>query len=108
MAKSSISGRPPLPLRRLATFDTVIATLGGTARTAELLGKSASYVSNWRRVNGKIPPKYYLTIRRELAAMGFEPADHVFNFARPVPRKRRATYCHFAENNVIVHDFRKR
>ena len=99
--------RTPLPLRRLASFETVIATLGGTARTAALLGKSASYVSNWKRVNGKIPPKYYLTIRKELAEMGFVPADQVFNFARPVPRKPRQVYCDFVESNVVFFDFRK-
>jgi hypothetical protein len=94
-----------LPLRRLATFDTVIRTLGGTARTAEMLGISSAYVSNWKRVSGKIPAKYYLVMRDSLAEMGFEPADTVFNFVRRVRKKRRSFYCDFAESNVIVLGF---
>lgn len=103
-----IRKRRPLPLRQLRNFETVIKTLGGPARLAEELGKSASYVCNWRRENGKIPPKYYLEIRRLLAEQGFEPADHLFNFAHPVRRRRRVTYCDFAESNVIFFDFRRR
>lgn len=102
-----IRQRRSLPLRRLTSFETVIKTLGGPARLAEQLGKSASYVCNWRRENGKIPPKYYLEIRRLLADQGFEPADHLFNFVPPVRRRRRVTYCDFAESNVIFHDFRR-
>lgn len=100
----------PLPaqLRRLTTIDTVIKTFGGTSRTAELLGIGPSYVSNWRRGSAKIPSKYYLIIKDELAVMGFEPADQVFSFAKRVRKKRRTTYCDFAESNVIVLDFRRR
>jgi hypothetical protein len=90
-----------MTLTRLNSFDTVVRTLGGTARTAELLGITSSYISNWRRVNGKIPAKYYLIIYEALAEMGFYPAPRVFNFARPVRRKRRSYYCDFAESNVI-------
>jgi hypothetical protein len=92
-----------LPLKRLSTFDTVIKTLGGTAKVASLLGISASYVCNWRRVSGKIPSKYFLEIRRLLADQGFEPDTRVFNFVRP--RRRKAA---FVASQVVFHDFRRR
>jgi hypothetical protein len=94
--------------RKLGTFDTVVKTLGGTARVAEQLGISSSYVSNWKRVSGKIPAKYYLILRDELAEMGFVPDDRVFNFAKRVRKKPRAFYCDFAESNVLIVDFRRR
>lgn len=78
-----------MPHRRLARFETVVKTLGGTAAIARRLGISASYVSNWRRVSGKIPSKYYLILREELADAGFEVADGVFNFVQKPRKKRR-------------------
>lgn len=98
-----------LPRRRLATFDTVIKTLGGPTAVGDLVGKSSSYVCNWRRFSGKIPPKYYLIISEALADQGFVAADHLFGFAKP-PRKRkpRSTYCELAVSNVVWMDFRKR
>jgi hypothetical protein len=90
-----------LPLRRLATFDSAVRTLGGTARVAEALGISASYVSNWKRVNGKIPAKYYLIVCDLLAEQGFVPAPRIFNFAKRMRQKRRQIYCDFSESNVI-------
>jgi hypothetical protein len=95
--------------RRLATFDTVIKTLGGPTAVGDLVGKSSSYVCNWRRFSGKIPPKYYLIISEALADQGFVAADHLFGFAKP-PRKRkpRSTYCELAVSNVVWMDFRKR
>lgn len=96
-----------LPLRRLASFETVIRTLGGTARSAEMLGISASYVSNWKRVSGKIPPKYYLVISEALLEMGFVADTRVFGFVRKVKKKPRTFYCDFAESNVIWLDFRR-
>lgn len=97
-----------LPLRRLATFDTVVKTLGGPAAVGHLIGKSSSYVCNWRRFSGKIPPKYFLIISEALAEQGFVPAHHLFSFAKKVRKKPRATYCEFAASNVIHYDFRRR
>lgn len=93
-----------LPHRRLASFDTVIRTLGGTKVVAEMVGKKSSHVSNWKRVSQKIPAKYYLIIQGELEGMGFVAADHLFNFAKPVKkRKRRQVYCDTVDN-VIVYE----
>jgi hypothetical protein len=97
--------KKPVALKTLNSFTTVIATLGGPARTGELIGKSSSYVCNWRRVSGKIPPKYYLIIQDELALQGFTAADRVFGFA-PRVRKKRVSYCDYAASMVIVHESR--
>jgi hypothetical protein len=98
-----------LPLRRLATFTTLVKTLGGPTAVGILVGQSSSHVCNWRRFNGKIPAKFYLIIQDELAGQGFVAADHLFGFAkRPARKKRRKVYCDFDTSNVIWMDFRQR
>lgn len=97
-----------LTYRRLATFDTVVKTLGGPTAVGDLVGKSSSYVCNWRRFSGKIPAKYYLIITEALADQGFVPANHLFGFAKKVRKKRRPIYCDFAASNLIIVDFRRR
>lgn len=73
----------------LLSFDEVVKTLGGVSKVARLVNQPASAVSNWRRVRGKFPPKYYMLFQHELQEAGYRASAACFSFVAP-PTSRRS------------------
>jgi hypothetical protein len=74
----------------LFTFDEVVKALGGVSKVARLVDQPPSAVSNWRRVRGKFPPKYYMLFQHELQEAGYRAAAACFSFVPPTLGKDRS------------------
>lgn len=68
--------------RELQTAGDVIDALGGTAETARLTKRKSQHVSNWRAA-GRLPPKTFLIVKKELAARGLTAPSRVWGIEQP-------------------------
>jgi hypothetical protein len=73
----------------IATYDEVVAVLGGVTRVARLTGRSTAAVCNWRREYGTFPTKLYVLMTHELESRGFAADPMLWGF-EPIPKKLEA------------------
>jgi hypothetical protein len=74
-------------IRTLQTVDQVIDACGGTAKCAELCGRTLAAVSNWR-AEQKIAPQTILVIRKRLAEQHLEAPSMLWGIPDPDEKPR--------------------
>lgn len=68
--------------RALKTAGEVIDALGGTQATANLTGRKAQHVTNWR-ASGRLPASTFLVLSKELEERGKSAPPSVWGIAEP-------------------------
>ena len=68
--------------RNLKSADEVIDALGGTVATADLTGRKAQHVSNWR-ASGRLPANTFLVISKELSERGKNAPPSIWGITEP-------------------------
>ena len=68
--------------RPLKTASDVIDALGGTPATANLTGRRAQHVTNWR-ATGQLPANTFLVISKELEARDQSAPASLWGMAEP-------------------------
>jgi len=72
-------------LRLLTTLPAVITALEGLSSVAELTGKKAQHVWNWKH-KGKFPASTFLIIKQELHKRGFDAPPELWRITS-APRR---------------------
>lgn len=67
--------------RDLQTAGEVIDALGGTTATAEITGRKAQHVSNWR-ASHRLPANTFFILRDELAKAGKTARPELWGFSK--------------------------
>ena len=73
-------------LRLLTTLPAVIKELDGLSGVAQLTGKKAQHVWNWKD-KGKFPPSTFLIMRDELNRKGFDAPPELWRITSVATRR---------------------
>jgi hypothetical protein len=68
--------------RILKSADEVIDALGGTVATANLTGRKAQHVTNWR-ASGRLPAKTFLVISKQLRELEKSAPPSLWGITEP-------------------------
>ena len=77
-------------LRKLETFDDMVAVLGGIGEVGRICeGQNSAAVCNWKRRRSRFPGKYYIVMKDELDARGVSAPPRLWGIVESKQRQRR-------------------